>query len=254
MKNAKIPIFIITKDRLTALNESIESYYSQIKTPIEIVIHDNDTTFPETRTYLRRLEKNGIKVYWTRGCKGKNRELNSVGYSVADFLKGNPAPNYIVTDPDIALDNVNDDILEFYSAILRRHNRYTVVSPMPRMDDIPDCYPLKNELRRRELGRKTSKKRRIMHKGKILMCKPTVVDTYFGMYRGKFPFIRKNAGVQIPAPYGARHLDWYLDPSNLQPDQLYYIQMSGKKGNLTRSISKWGGYRIRKYMLENRIL
>jgi hypothetical protein len=253
MKNSRIPIFIITKDRLTVLKESIKSYYKQIKTPFEIVIHDNGTTFPETLTYLRSLERNGVKVYWTKGCKRKNDELNSVGCSVANFLEKNPVPNYIVTDPDVALDNVKKDILEFYASILRRHHRYKVVSPMPRMDDIPDCYPLKNELRRREGYRKTSRKHRIMHKGKRYSCKSTVVDTYFGMYRSSFPFQRKNFGVQVPAPYGSRHLDWYLDPNNLQPDQLYYIQMSGRKGNLTRSISQWGGYRIRQHLIRNKV-
>jgi hypothetical protein len=253
VRNIKIPIFIITKDRMTVLQESIKSYHDYIKTPFEIVIHDNGTTFPATSKYLRSLEKNGIKIYWTKGCKTKRDELNSVGYSVKDFLNGNPAPNYIVTDPDVALDNVKGDILEFYSAILKRHIGYTAISPMPRMDDIPICYPLKNELRRRERARRISKKHTIMHKGKRYRCKPTVVDTYFGMYRKNFPFQRKNPGIQVPPPYGARHLDWYLDPNNLKPDQLYYIQMSGRKGNLTRSISRWGGYPIRRYMKHNRI-
>lgn len=248
MKNVRIPIFIITKDRLTVLKESIESY-NQIATPFEIIIHDNRTTFPDTLDYLKGLEKNGIKVYWTKGCKRKNTELNSVGRSVADFLKKNPAPYYIVTDPDVALDNVNGDILEFYADILKRHR---VVSPMPRMDDIPECYPLKNELRRRRLSKKPERLHEITYKGKIYLCRSIVIDTYFGMYRGNFPFQRKNFGVQTPPPYGSRHLDWYLDPNNLQPDQLYYIRQSGMRGNLTRSISKWGGYRIRQHLIHNR--
>ena len=48
---------------------------------------------------------------------------------------------HVSTDPDIELDNVNGDILEYYIWLVNKFNNKFVVGPMLRIDDIPDYYP-----------------------------------------------------------------------------------------------------------------
>jgi len=54
----KIPIFIIVRDRLTVLQDSLGSYVSQIRTPIEIVLHDNSSTYEPMLDFQEELERN----------------------------------------------------------------------------------------------------------------------------------------------------------------------------------------------------
>lgn len=228
-----IPIFIIVKDRIQVLKESIESY-QQIATPYEIVVHDNNSTFPATVQYLKSLEENGVKVYRTRGGRNKNEELNSVSYSIEDYRKHREFSYYVVTDPDIALDAVRGDILDVYCYVLERMD-IEVVGPMLRIDDIPDCYPQKQTVLKIHGAKYWGKEPSVLVDGKkTYRYVLSTIDTTFGLYRSSFKFIRKREGVRLLSPFSARHLDWYIDPANLLPDHVYYMQSA------KFSINHWG--------------
>lgn len=144
---ARTPIFIICRDRLECLKESIASY-QELKSPIEIVIHDNGSTYGPTVEYLKELEKNGIKVYRTKEqhIPRTRTFAHLAAISVADWLKHNPSTYYVVTDPDIALDPSPDgDALEVYASLLDHffHQGIRMIGPMLRIDDIPDHYAKK---------------------------------------------------------------------------------------------------------------
>src|SRR2546423_1829035 len=47
----------------------------------------------------------------------------------------------------------------------------------------------------------------------VIQYQRAPIDTTFGMYRKGFTFRRQNPGLRVYAPYWARHLDWYIDPS-----------------------------------------
>ena len=68
------------------------------------------STYFETIEYLNNKKKEGYIVY--------NSNINNhhtVINSVKDYISKNPKCEYIViTDPDIELNEVNGDILEFY--------------------------------------------------------------------------------------------------------------------------------------------
>ncbi|NIO81704.1 MAG: hypothetical protein GTN53_14080, partial [Candidatus Aminicenantes bacterium] len=153
-----IPIFIITCDRLKMLKESIQSYRDNIKTPFEIVICDQGSTFKPTVEFLKKMEADGTKIYW-RGNVNAGREKNLprdnqlINENIQDYFKTHPESNYIVTDPDIALDGVDEDILEAYSYFLNSMPQRRVVGPMLRIDDIPDYYPMKKQVIRGRMHR-----------------------------------------------------------------------------------------------------
>lgn len=229
-----IPIFIISSDRLEALKKSIQSYYDCIKTPFEIVIIDFGTSYEPTLEYLKQLENEKVKVYWNGKISYKGA-LNNIRGIVQDYFKDRPASNYVVTDPDIVLDNVEGDVLEVYAYLLKKLHKITVVGPMLRIDDIPDCYPLKEKLISKSLEStyRFRKAFTIQYKDKDIKYIIVNIDTTFGMRRAGEEFWRHRWGARVLSPYAAKHLDWYLDPENLTEDQKYYIN------HASRRISTW---------------
>lgn len=242
-----IPIFILSCDRLNVLERSIRSYREYIKTPFEIVIIDFGTTFTPTIKYLKYLEQKKVKIYWEKKISHVG-SLNNFGGIIKDYFKDHPVSNYIVTDPDIALDNVDGDILDVYTHLLDKLPKITAVGPMLRIDDIPDCYPPKERLitRSLELTYHSRKVWNIQYKNKIIKYILVKIDTTFGMRRADACWWRHMNGARVLSPYSAKHLDWYLDPENLSPDQIYYLKYGSKR------ISTWN--RWKKAEMKGRVI
>lgn len=241
-----IPIFIITCDRLTLLKKTMHSYRTQIKTPFEIVILDQGTTYPATVKYLKWMEDAGIKVYWREDNpndgikKNAKRDEVSVRDNILDYFKLHPESNYVVTDPDILLDNVEGDILDVYAYLLEEMPSIAVVGTMLRIDDIPDYFPLRKELLSGKKGMHKSLHSRPVHtvvcNGYEVQYIKAPIDTTFAMYRAGTSWKRLQGGIRTLAPYGARHLDWYVNPKAMPPDQQYYMNCASANNHWSR----WG--------------
>lgn len=228
-----IPIFIITCNRLEVLKESIRSYYSCIKTDFEIVIIDFGSTYEPTIEYLKELEYVNIKIYWRKRIRA-SKGLNEVDKNIQDYFMTHPASNYVVTDPDIALDAVDGDILDVYSYLLEAIPRISVVGAALRIDDIPEHYRNKERIYTRHEGRFWTKEpHSIQYEDKIIKYVPTFIDSTFGMSRAGSSWKRRKKGILVRHPYSARHLDWYLDLENPTPDQAYYMT------HASRQIAHW---------------
>jgi hypothetical protein len=225
-----IPIFIIVHNQFEILKKSVESYEKYIKTPIKIIFHNVASTYEPTLNYLKNMENNGYKVYHTT----KNHH-HTVVESIKDYInKNKDFEYYVMTDPDIELDNVNGDILDLYVYTLNKL-KCTSVGPMLRIDDIPDYYPRK-ELVIAGHGSQFWNKPKLeieynKNKYKYIKCR---TDTTFQLCSiknmpAKFPH---SNSIRFLSPYAARHLDWYIDPNNLTPCQKFYQEN-------TSSISHW---------------
>jgi glycosyltransferase involved in cell wall biosynthesis len=216
-----IPIFIIVHDRVKVLKQSVESFESQIQTPIEIVFHDVASTYGPCLEYLEEMKSKGYKVY--------RSEVNchlSVMNTIVTYLKQHPECDYyIITDPDVELDAVRGDILDFYVFLAQKYPG-RVIGPMLRIDDLPDFYPKKQQViesHTRQFWHKTPQP--IQWNGETHYIQDALIDTTFQLVSAKnlsreFP----RAGIRCYAPYAARHLDWYIDPSAMSEDQKYYSQ------------------------------
>ena len=226
----KIPIFIIVHNQYEILKKSVESYEKYIKTPIEIIFHNVCSTYFETINYLNTKQNEGYIVY-----KSEINNHHTVINSVKDYISKNPDCEYIVmTDADIELNNVNGDILEFYINLLHKLNKNSV-GPMLKIDDIPDEYHNKKIAitAHTEQFWKNPKKT-ILFKNKEYTYIECNTDTTFQLFSAKnipktFPH---SNSIRTLHPYDARHLDWYIDPNNLSPCQLYYL-------NNISNISHW---------------
>lgn len=235
-----IPIFLITCDRLTATQQTIASFYREIHHPIEIVIHDNASSYPPFLAYLDELEAQGVHVVRNERRAAHAEMLNGVRATVNAWYREHDAPYYVVTDPDIELESGPGDIMQFYAHLLQKHPRAQVVGPMLRIDDIPDTYPLKKEVIRRHTDQFWHKRPTpVPWKDAETTLQQAPIDTTFGMYRKGYAFRRLSQGFRTYAPYQARHLDWYLDPDSLTEDQRYYMEHAS-------DVSHWGGVWLRR--------
>lgn len=248
LSKSVVPIFIISFNKLTVLKEAIRSYQEYIGTPFEIVIHDTGTSFPETLQYLKKLERKGTKVY---RFKHKVFEHKQDMYALVNqsinsyFLETqNKSKFYCVTDPDMAFyEKTPKDVFEFYGSILSmfRESELYKVGPMPKMDDIPDHYPLKKLIFRKYRGKRINEFSEYIGLGNLTIKYRRADVTPFGMYRRSSVFFKKRLSFRIGEPYDAKHLDWYLDYKHLTEDQKYYMSLE----YCNPDISHWSGEYLR---------
>lgn len=131
---------MIVKDRLVDLQESIYSYHRYLRTPFEIIIHDEGSTYPPMLQYLQSLEDMGVPVYRVRPRTPDTsieKVTDSVARTVAAYLEKSKSDVYVVTDPDVALDSAPPNLLLVYETLLTSLN-ITCVGASLRWDDWPE--------------------------------------------------------------------------------------------------------------------
>jgi pyruvyltransferase len=233
----KIPIFIIVHNQYEILKNSVETYEKYIKTPIEIIFHNVCSTYFETINYLKEKQNEGYIIY-----NSDKNDHHTVINSIKDYISKNPTCEYVVmTDADIELNQVNGDILEFYIYLLNKLGK-TSVGPMLKIDDIPDEYHNKTQAivgHKKQFWNKPRKT--VLFKDKEYSYIECNTDTTFQLFSAKnipkqFPH---SNSIRTLQPYDARHLDWYVNPNNLSPCQLFYLNNAGKTSHWNSN--KWKG-------------
>lgn len=215
----------------------MQSYYDYIKAPFEIVICDQGSTFGPMKEFLEKLESDGVIIYrWEEGLNDPsrmnlNRNDKKIAEDIRDYFRSHPESNYVVTDPDIFLDDVRGDILEVYAYFLEKMPQKVAVGPMLRIDDIPDHYPWKERLISGKMGCHKGfhslKVNTIQYESRTIRYIFAPIHTTFAMHRKEVRWRGFSIqSIRVLAPYGAKHLDWYVDPKNLSEDQKYYAEHS----------------------------
>jgi hypothetical protein len=225
---SKVPIFIISHNRLSMLRRCIESIRACFAPDTyEILIHDNVSTYQPLIDYLK---SSGLQVFWNQ-----RNELDDVALSVAQYFSNNSdVQYYAVTDPDIEFQAhvTPADTLTFYASLLDVYSHIDAVGPELRVDDIPDHYPLKHDLLERHRASHVGDKFiDVGWRGSVVQCAFRKLDTTFGLYRRNFVFHRLNDALLCHGDYCARHLDWYIDPQNMADDDRLYMQKTTRWGH-----------------------
>ena len=120
---------------------------------------------------------------------------------------------------------------------------------MLKIDDIPEEYHNKKAAIAGHTSQFWGKpKKTILFKNKIYEYIECNTDTTFQLFSSKnipktFPH---GNSIRTLEPYSARHLDWYVNPNNLSPCQLYYL-------NNTSNISHWNNKNWKGTYNNNRI-
>jgi len=231
-----VPIFLLTRDRLSHLQSTVDSYSQAISSPNEIIIIDHNSTYSPMLDYLKMLQvERNISVHHLSGDISWQKALSVCADIVEDYLQHHPKVKYfIVSDPDIALLRTKPDILLFYAGILESCPNLTTVGPHLQISDLPADYKSSSKLS--VASRQHHFWKKVPHmatwNGIGYHVAENDIDTTFSMRRRGTRFQRQQRpSVRTYAPYSAVHLDWYLNSSNLPDDKIWYLNRAQKGVN-----------------------
>lgn len=217
MEKPIVPIFIIARDRVSYLDQLVcwckraRGFEKDIQ--LEIVIIDNDSSFPPMLAYLDRINVRVVKF-------GRNRKMMSPWDSgMVDEYK---APFFVITDCDVVPDG--DCPLDAVSMLIDTLKQYSSIDKAGLSlitDNLPDHYEHKDRVHLEE------------HPYSMLdwdyRFHYAPIDTTFAVWRYGLGYGIGRC-LRSKAPYTARHLPWYEDSSNLTEEIKYYKEHSDPAG------------------------
>jgi len=249
--NPKLPIFVITFQRLSVLKTSLASWRVCLaRTPYQLVFCDMNSSYPPLKQFLQEQKRQGAAVYFNKTNDPFRNVHNNIKHYFARRTGANRPKFFVVTDPDVQLDRVPAHCLEVYKHLLNLNPKVECVGPMLRIDDIPAAYPLKAKVMERHghIWRRPTKQAKYGAHPVAYVQFP--IDTTFGMYRAhprtpphfRFQNGRRDTkpSLRVKAPYAARHLDWYiLGNDKMKEDQKTYMKQAS-------NVAHWGAQWLRK--------
>lgn len=226
-----IPIFVLTRDRIISLQKALDSYRRRIETRFEIIILDHHSSYPPMVRFLDQLRKDNTTVFSLEKVNWHDA-MGEADTIIRRYLDQQPSVEYyVVTDPDIALLRSLPDALIFYAGLLRSCSQIKVVGPSLQISDIPASYKQTIGHGRsafeweKQFWTKVPNMATWNDVGYHLV--PAGIDTTFAMRRRGLNFARlQSPSYRVYAPYGAVHLDWYGNSTNLTADKVYYNEHS----------------------------
>jgi len=250
----KIFYFIINHDRASVLEKEIDSLRMHADDIEQVVIVDHNSTYQGTLDYYRSLRDDpwvwieGIRdEYFQMSPVPDHINLARVGYQhlidvVRKYQHQYRFKYFAKCDPDCEIPQIPGYFSKLIQICQKFKNRYQI-GPCPRTDDIPDAYPMKNDIlinEARFFGPLFEKNIKMTFQGEtqeetIKALVPSVIDGTLSIYPvatflhklepdfcnlKKFPAIR----VAEPKSFQLRHLDWYIT----EPDQeVLYARKTG---------------------------
>ena len=235
--NAFVTIFVMTRDRITSLRQSLDSYKKTIQSPYEIVVLDHNSSYPPMIDYLNEIQKEqniSVKPLHEQTWDLALKESKGI---IREYLNHNPKTDFFVfTDPDIAFIRTLPDVLLFYAGLLCSCPGIKSVGPGLQISDIPSHFT-KTVFGGRSVFKQHSQFWTTVPSiatwndvGYHITKQP--IDTTFAMFRRDTDFGRlAGPSLRAYAPYAAIHVDWYHDSNNLPPDKVYYTKRQSSKVN-----------------------
>lgn len=233
-----IPIFIISFNRFESLVLLLDRLEGMGYTNLQIL--DNHSTYPPLVKFLATCpykvhylsENYGHLAFWKEG---------RFQYIIQNSF-------YVVTDPDVVpVDTCPDDFLKTFYDILCQYPTITKVGFSLKIDDLPDCYELREivmewekQFYKNQLGNGPNP----LYKGAI--------DTTFALYGPqKVSPVDYNfyEAIRVGSPYEARHLPWYKDLANKNEEDLFYLATCMQNVNTWNGVIDSDGVRKRYGML-----
>lgn len=233
-----VTIFIMTRDRISSLQQSLDSYKETIQSPYEIVILDHNSSYPPMVNYLNEIQVEQDIPVIPLNEKTWDLALKESSGIIKAYLNLHPKTDFFVfTDPDIAFIRTLPDVLLFYAGLLSSCPGITSVGPGLQISDIPKHFTTTafggKSVIKDNSWLWTSVPNIATWNGVGFHITKQPIDTTFAMFRRGTDFGRlAGPSLRAYAPYAAVHVDWYYDSNNLPPDKVYYTKrQSGKVNN-----------------------
>ena len=207
MNPFEIPIFITSKDRLSMVKACIDRLVQMGYQ--RLIIVDTGTTYEPLLEYYKTLPH----AVHREPNPGGAPHLALWGCSILEKFQATNTP-YVHTDCDVIPDDAcPDNVLEYLFELLMKYRRYPKVGLSLRTDDLPDHF--------------AGKDRVIAHEQQFYTrpLEPGVYDSYidttFALYAPS-QLIFDYQAIRTGAPRMARHLPWYADSANPDPETIHY--------------------------------
>jgi GT2 family glycosyltransferase len=206
-----IPVFIICFERVQSL-KLLVSWLENVGLR-KIIFIDNDSSYPELIDYYKQSNYQLLRLYRNIG--------HTVPWSLSIIRILVPSDYYIVTDPDIIpTQNCPSDAIMHLASIHKLFPLYQKVGLGLKIDDLPDYYPLRNDV--------IAWERQFWQTQLTENIYDAAVDTTFALYK-PFTFnYTLTPSLRTGDPYMARHLPWYVDPSKPDKEEIYYRRRANK--------------------------
>ena len=203
------PVIINNFNRLNTLRQLIH-WLNELPTSFSILILDNASTYKPLLTYYESLESDNIQVIQF----SKNNELRKL---LPMSLALNQFDKYIVTDADLLpYPSTPDNLFEKMAQFLDDNPNINHVGPSLEIRDIPDFYPLRQDVMEWE-----SQYWQNRHCSRSFKAE---VDTTMGMYRRSSLVTKMNSALRLDRPYTLKHVDWYLNPEKISEEHQFYLE------------------------------
>ena len=199
-----VPVFIICRDRLSPLLELLD--YLERAGCDDIYLVDNASSYDSLLEYYEQTPHHVVRLEHNPGPFTLWRDD-----LLSDLKISGP---FVCSDPDVVpIEECPLDAIDYFAEVLERFPRHLKAGFGLKIDDIPDAYPLKQEVLLVERYNWEKRLGPRLYEG--------FIDTTFALYRepAEFDFI---PAVRTGYPYIARHWTWYLDPEDLPPDERHY--------------------------------
>jgi len=211
-----IPIFIINRNRLSAMRKLID-WLGQAGMR-KIVIMDNQSNYPPLLEYYKALPP-GVKLMLLDQNHGPHVLWQQGVHKVLDTP-------YIVTDSDLVpAEFCPRDLVPALLEALQRFPDAGKVGPGLRIDNLPDAY------READTVRKWESQFWELPLGGGGYAAP--IDTTFALYPARAEFTRESANVRLGYPYLLEHTPWYVDDRTLSDEEAFY------RANTSAVFSHW---------------
>ena len=206
----QIPIIINNYNRLSTLKQLIESL--TIRGYSNIYILDNCSTYPPLLAYYESSPYEVIRLKANLGFKALWKDKAVRKRFCNDY--------YILTDSDVVLTEAcPTDVIHYLHRLLKAEYKGAFkIGLSLAIDDIPNCYALKQQVI-------TWESRYYQHKNADELYKAPV-DTTLAIYRPRVGLSRSRfvEAYRTAYPYQLKHLPWYNDSDNLTEEETYYIK------------------------------
>ena len=207
-KNCKV--VINNRNRLTTTKNMVDKLL-ELNTDEQIIIIDNGSTYPPLLEWYNNINNPNVAVHFE-----KNEGHLALWATQLDKELGE---YFVYTDSDIILPNefpkgwklIMYHLIKWYSS-------YDKIALALHIDDLPDHYRYKNQVKRNEarwwLEKYDSEMFDYLYKADT--------DTTFAMMRNFGDNCYKSLRISKPNMM-ARHHGWYLDLDNLDEEERYYL-------------------------------
>lgn len=212
-----IPVYINTFNRYQTTRR-LADQVAQLRGAVPVII-DNDSDW-------------GPLLDWYEDCPYEVIRLkDNLGHHspwLSGTVKIDNARLYVVTDCDLDIEGVPADVLEVLEQPFLWHKTALVKSGLSlRIDDIPEWQTDVVAWESRFWQKPIAGDPRFYD---------AMIDTTFAMYQQSTPpaaamRVRPGNSVRSAPPYVARHMPWYLDGDDLDPENQHYFETAGRSNS-----------------------